>query len=125
MPRKRSETLTDGELKLMKVLWAKERATVGEVVTALSLRRRPAYNTVLTMLRILEDKGYARHKKEGRAFVYMPVIDRNMAQRSAVKRLLRQLFDDSPGSLVLNVLEHEQVDADEAAHVRELLEETQ
>ena len=81
MPRKRSETLTDGELKLMKVLWAKERATVGEVVTALSLRRRPAYNTVLTMLRILEDKGYARHKKEGRAFVYMPVIDRNMAQR--------------------------------------------
>ena len=66
MARKASSTLTDGELKLMKVLWDQGEATVGQVLTALPTRGRPAYNTVLTMLRILEDKGYARHERSGR-----------------------------------------------------------
>lgn len=121
MARKPSTTLTDGELKLMKVLWARGEATVGEVVDALPARGRPAYNTVLTMLRILEEKGYARHDQQGRAFVYSPVLDRDRAQRTAVRRLLSQFFDDSPGSLVLNVLEHEQVDPKELARLKRLL----
>ena len=123
MPRRRSTTLTDGELRLMQVLWKHGRATVGEVVDALPGPRRPAYNTVLTMLRILEEKRYARHEKTGRAFVYSPVLDRGRAQRTAVKRLVSQLFDGSPGSLVLNVLEHEQVDVEEITRLRKLLKE--
>ena len=82
----------------MQVLWKHGRGTVSEVVDALPGPRRPAYNTVLTMLRILEEKGYARHEKTGRAFVYLPVLDRDRAQRTAVKRLVSQLFDGSPGS---------------------------
>ena len=121
MARKPSTTLTDGELKLMKVLWSQGEATVGEVVNALPPRGRPAYNTVLTMLRILEEKGYARHDRQGRAFVYSPVLDRNRAQRTAVRRLVSQFFDDSPGSLLLNVIEHEQVDAKELSRLRKLL----
>jgi len=121
MARKPSTTLTDGELKLMKVLWRLGEATVGEVVNALPARSRPAYNTVLTMLRILEEKGYARHERSGRAFVYSPVLDRTKAQRTAVRRLVTQFFDDSPGSLLLNVLEHEQVDAAELARLKKLL----
>ena len=123
MPRRRSTTLTDGELRLMKVLWKRGHATVGEVADALPARRQPAYNTVLTMLRIIEEKGYARHEKIGRAFVYTPVLDRDRAQRTAVRRLVNQFFDDSPGSLVLNVLEHEKVDAAEIARLRKLLRE--
>jgi len=69
MSRRKSATLTDGELRLMNVLWDKARATVRDVVAALPSPRRPAYSTVLTMLRILEEKGYARHEKRGRAFV--------------------------------------------------------
>ena len=110
MSRPRSTTLTDGELQLMKVLWDRGRATVREVVTALPRRRQPAYSTVLTMLRILEQKGYARHEKVGRAFAYVPVLGREQAQRSAVQRLVSQLFDDSPGSLALNIIENEDVD---------------
>ena len=53
-----------------------------------------------------------------------PYSDRDRAQRTAVKRLVSQLFDGSPGSLVLNVLEHEQVDAEEIARLRKLLKET-
>ena len=123
MARHKSETLTDGELRLMRVLWDRGRATVSAVVAALPQRRRPAYNTVLTMLRILEDKGHARHEKEGRAFVYLPVLGRDEARRTAIQRLVSQLFDDSPGSLVLNVLEHDQVDAKELAEVRAKLKE--
>ena len=107
----------------MRVLWDRGRATVGAVVATLPQRRRPAYNTVLTMLRILEDKGHARHEKEGRAFVYVPVLGRDDARRTAIQRLVSQLFDDSPGSLVLNVLEHDQVDAKELAEVRAKLKE--
>ena len=123
MARKQSTTLTDGELRLMRVLWSKARATVSEVVGALPDKRSPAYNTVLTLLRILERKGYVRHEKSGRAFVYYPVIDRNWARRSAVKRLVSQLFDNSPGLLLMNVLEHDEVDAEELVQLRELLGE--
>ena len=105
----------------MRVLWDHGRATVSDVVSALPKRRRPAYNTVLTMLRILEEKGHARHEKEGRAFVYVPVLGRDDARRTAIQRLVSQLFDDSPRSLVLNVLEHDQVDAEELAELREKL----
>ena len=123
MARKRSTTLTDGELKLMRVLWTEGRATVNDVVGALPGSRRPAYNTVLTMLRILERKGYVKHGKLGRAFVYCPIIDRTRAQRSAVKRLVLDLFDNSPGLLLMNVLEHDSVDADELVQLRQLLGE--
>ena len=124
MPRRKSTQLTDGELLLMNVLWDKERATVKEVVAALTGPNRPAYSTVLTMLRIVEEKGYARHEKRGRAFVYLPVLRREQARRSAIRRLVSQLFDDSPGSLVLNVIEHDDVDAEELARLRERLEAT-
>ena len=122
MSRRKSTILTDGELRLMNVLWDKERATVRDVVTALTGPRRPAYSTVLTMLRILEEKGYARHEKQGRAFVYTPVLGREQARRSAIRRLVSQLFNDSPGSLVLDVIEHDDVDAEELARLRERLE---
>ncbi len=101
MPRPKSALLTEGELRLMQVLWDRGRATVGDVVAALQGRRTPAYNTVLTMLRILETKGYVRHDKEGRAFVYEPPIDRQQARRSAVKRRSRSSSKGRAGQLVV------------------------
>ena len=125
MARKKSVILTDGELRLMQILWDQGRASVSEVVEALPSRRLPAYNTVLTLLRILEQKGYAGHEKQGRAFIYYPVINRNQARRSAIRRLVSQLFDDSPALLVVNILEHDQVKAQELTQLRKLLEESQ
>lgn len=125
MARKKSVILTDGELRLMQVLWGQGRASVSEVVEALPGKRLPAYNTVLTLLRILEQKGYARHEKQGRAFIYYPIIDRNQARRSAIRRLVSQLFDDSPALLVVNILEHDQLKAQELTRLRKLLEESQ
>ena len=123
MPRMRSATLTDGELRLMRVLWDRGRGSVSEVRAALPLPHRPAYNTVLTELGILERKGYVRHTKNGRAFVYQPLVDRERVRRSAVRRLVSQLFDGSPGSLAVAILQHERVDEAELASLRRLLDE--
>ena len=120
MARKRSVALTDGELRLMQVLWDRGRATVGEVVEGLTGPRKPAYNTVLTLLRILEQKGYVKHDKSGRAFVYEPILDRSQARRRAVHHLLTRFFDDSPAALVLNLIEQDQISEADLQRVREL-----
>lgn len=119
MPRPPSQGLTDAELRVMNVLWERGRASVGEVVEGITAPGRPAYNTVLTTLRILERKGYVRHEKDGRAFAYVPLVDRGQERRRAVSHILRRLFDDSPALLVQDLLGHEQVDP---AEIRELLE---
>ena len=105
MPRPKSPVLTDGELRLMRVLWEKGQATVGEVVDALTSRPKPAYNTVLTLLRIMEKKGYVSHRKDGRAFVFLPRIGRSDASRSALKTLVNRFFEGSPRLLMLNLLD--------------------
>lgn len=122
MAHRRPATLTDGELRLMDVLWQTGSASVNDVRAALPQGHRRAYNTVLTVLGILERKGYVRHTKDGRAFVYWPVVDRERVRRCAVRRLISQLFDGSPGSLAVSILEHEQIDEAEMASIRRLLE---
>ena len=122
--RKRSPTLTEAEQRLMEVLWDTGAASVGEVAGALPKRKSVAYNTVLTTLRILEQKGYVRHEKQGRAFVYRPVVGREEARRGAVRHLLNRFFQNSPGQLVLNILEHERIDPRELERLKKLIEES-
>jgi predicted transcriptional regulator len=119
MPRPPSQGLTDAELRVMNVLWERGRANVGDVVDGIAAPAKPAYNTVLTTLRILERKGYVTHEKDGRAFTYVPLVDRGQERRRAVSHILRRLFNDSPALLVQDLLGHEQVDRGE---IRELLE---
>jgi predicted transcriptional regulator len=108
----------------MEILWEKGAATVGEVVEALPKRLSLAYSTVLTTLRILEHKGFVRHEKEGRAFIYHPVIDRNEACRSAVRYVISRFFNNSPELLVLNILEDGKIDAKEMKRLKKMIEES-
>jgi predicted transcriptional regulator len=125
LPRPKSLSLTEAELRLMDVIWDKGRATVAEVAEGLPKELDLAYNTVLTTLRILEDKGYLKHSKskEGRAFIYRAVVSREQASRSAVRHLLRRFFGNSAEALVLNLLEDEKLGEEELTRVRELLKE--
>ena len=127
MPRKRSASLTEAELRLMEVLWDKRAATVAEVADALPKDLGLAYNTVLTTMRILEDKGYVRHikPKEGRAFVYHPLVEREEASRKAVRQLITRFFRDSPELLVLNVLNDSELSETELQRIRQLIEESE
>jgi len=120
--RKPSSTLTDGELRLMRVLWRQGPSTVAAIVDAVAAVDRPAYNTVQTMMRILERKGFVSHRKDGRAFVFHALVDESLARKSAIRHVLDRFFDNSPGSLVLSLLEHEDVPDAELRQLRELVQ---
>jgi predicted transcriptional regulator len=124
MARKPPPPLTEAELRLMQILWTKGRATVAEVAAALPKQLDLAYNTVLTTMRILEAKGYLRHEKstDARAFVYVPVVAKEQATRSAVRQLLRRFFGDSPEALVLNLLDDETIGESELKKIRKVIE---
>ena len=123
MPRPKSLTMTDGELRLMRVLWDKGQATVGEVVEALKSRPKPAYNTVLTLLRIMEKKGYVSHRKDGRAFIFSPKIARADASCSALHTLVNRFFDGSPRLLILNLLDDEELSPEAVKQLKERIGE--
>lgn len=108
----------------MQVLWDKEECTVGEVVDAVKGRPRPAYNTVLTLLRIMERKGYVRHRKEGRAFIFRPVIDRTRATESALKTLVNRFFEGSPRLLMLNLLNETELPPEVMKQLRDRIMES-
>lgn len=123
MARPKSPTLTEAELRLMDVLWKKEAATVSDVVAALPGSEPLAYSTVLTTLRILERKGYVSHEKEGRAYVYQPVVGREDARRSVVRYMMSRFFNNSPEALMLNILENESVDGDVLDRLKRMVDE--
>src|SRR5215471_15273721 len=107
----------------MNVLWKKGSATVGDVAASLTDDPPLAYSTVLTTLRILENKGYLRHTKEGRAFVYRPIIGRGEAREGAVTHLLARFFSGSPELLMLNLMEKKKISAADLARLRQRIGE--
>lgn len=122
MARKKSATLTEAELRLMDVLWQKGRATVGEVTEALPPPPL-AYNTVLTTMRILEQKGYVSHEEEGRAYVYRPLIQRDDAANSAVGQLVSRFFGNKTTALALRLVEEQRPSDEELQRLKKLIEQ--
>jgi predicted transcriptional regulator len=120
VPPKQSAILTEAELRIMDVLWRKGSGTVQQVLDWLPSTL--AYNSVLTTIRILEKKGHLRHVKDGRAHIYEPVIGRQEATRSEIQHLVGRFFRNSHEALVLNILQDEELDADQLKRLREMLE---
>lgn len=124
MARKKSTDLTEAELRLMKIVWKKKHATVGDVAQALTDDPPLAYNTVLTTMRILENKGYIRHTKAGRAFVYEPLVQRAQASANAIRHLVNRFFGGSAGQLVMNLLEDDQLAAKEIERIKKRIDQS-
>ncbi len=122
MARSKSATLTEAELRIMNVLWDRGSATVHEVLQSLPDTPPLAYNSILTVVRILEKKGYVKHLKDKRAHVYLPQVDRRDATRFEVRHLVSRFFGNSHELLALNVLEETSIDAEELNRLRQLLE---
>lgn len=122
MARKKASTLTNAELRIMEVIWARGSATVAEVVEA--LEGKDAYTTILTLMRILKAKGYLATRKEGRAHVFTPKVDRDTAARKAVHQLLSKFFSGSPSELVLTFLREEELTPDELDVLKRKIMET-
>ena len=117
--------LTDAELRLMNIIWDHEPISVQGVVDALPGDLDLAYSTVLTTMRILEDKGFLRHTKEGRAFVYHPMVAREDASRSALKYVLDRFFGSKPELLVQNILGGDDLSKKELAKLKKLIAEAE
>ena len=111
---------TDRELDVMSVLWDLDSATVAEVREQLT--DDLAYTTVLTVLRTLEQKGYVGHTGEGRAHRYRPLVKREAAGRSALRRLVDKVFDGSPEMLLTNLVSDKNLTDEELRRLRRLLQ---
>jgi BlaI family transcriptional regulator, penicillinase repressor len=122
LARSKSATLTEAELRIMNVLWDKGSATVHDVLSGLPAKPILAYNSVLTIVRILEKKGYVKHLKDGRSHVYIPQVDRKNATRFEVLHLVSRFFGNSHELLALNILEEKGIDQEELDRLRQLLE---
>ncbi len=114
-------SFTDRELDVMGVLWTLGTATVAEVRERLT--DELAYTTVLTVLRTLEEKGYAGHEEEGRAHRYHPLVERDRAGQSALRRLTRKIFSGSPELLLTQLVSDRNLSEDELRRMHALLEE--
>ncbi len=111
---------TERELDIMDVLWDRGSGTVGEVREA--IQDELAYTTVLTILRTLEKKGYVGHETEGKAHRYHPLVERDEARESHLRRLLRNLFAGSPELLLTQLVSDRNLSEEELRRLRELLD---
>jgi predicted transcriptional regulator len=112
---------TDRELDVMDVLWERTSATVSEVRE--TLPDELAYTTVLTVLRTLEEKGYVDHIEEGKAHRYRPLVGRDRAGKSALRRLTSKIFRGSPELLLTHLVSDRNLTAAELKRMRRLLDE--
>ena len=124
MPPKKSITLTEAELRLMKILWQRGESVVSDLVAAMPDGETLAYNSVLTTVRILEQKGYVNHRQEGRAFVYRPCVAEHEASRSEVRHVLSRFFGNSRERLLLSLLGDDEISPEELQRLKEAIQGT-
>jgi predicted transcriptional regulator len=115
--RPKARILTDQELELMKIVWDLGTATVRQVYETLLESRQVAYTTVLTMMRILEEKGHLSRTREGRADVYQPTRPREQVVRSMVREFVDRVFEGSARHLVLELVKEEEISEKELEEI--------
>ena len=124
MPPKKSNTLTEAELRLMKILWKRGESAVNDLVSAMPDGEALAYNSVLTTIRILEQKGYVEHRQEGRAFVYRPCVAEQEASQSEIRHVLNRFFGNSRERLVLSLLGDETISPQELQRLKDAIRDS-
>jgi len=122
MPKPKSDVLTEAEQRVMRVLWAKGEASVREVTDELEDSYPVAYNTVLTILRILTDKNYVTPRQDGRAFIYRPTVTRAEARSRALRKVVSTFFEGSPTELAQHLIRTENLSADELQSLKDELD---
>jgi len=123
--RPSSATLTPQELELMKILWAKGEVTVRDVYETLLERRRIAYTTVMTMMRVLEKKGHVKARRVSRAFVYRPSRPERQVVRSMVREFVDRVFNGSAQPLLVHLVEDRKLSPKELEELERLIREAE
>jgi len=109
------------ELQIMNVVWSRGKATVHEVKDELSQGRKPAYSTILTMMRKLEAKGYLKHDVDDRTYVYEPTISRKTVRHGLLGDLVDRLFEGSSSLLLTSLVEQDRITDQELSEIKKLV----
>ena len=113
--------LTDVELELMSILWKIGEGSVADVIECLPKERNLAYTSVSTILRILEQKGTLKTRKEGRGHIYIPAIKKNDYESKAVKHVVDRVFDGTPVALVKQLIDTGKLNETDLQEIRNLI----
>jgi predicted transcriptional regulator len=123
--KQKSKTLTGLELKVMNLLWDLEKAFVKDLVDHWKEEPVPAYNTVSTVVRILQEKGYVEHEAFGRSHQYSPAIGREEYQKRFMKNVLKNVFSGSITNMVSTLVDNEEISSEEMDELRKLIDDAE
>jgi BlaI family penicillinase repressor len=119
--RPKSPTLTEQELEIMKIVWAREVATVRDVYEALLERRKIAYTTVMTMMKILEQKKYLLKTQEDRAYIYRPAKPKNQVIKGMVREFVNRVFNGSAEPLLVHLIEDRRLSQKDLEEITQMI----
>ena len=103
------------------MLWSRGESAVSDLVSAMPEGEALAYTSVLTTIRILEQKGYVRHRQEGRAVLYSPCVEEHEASRAEIRHMMQRFFGNSRERLLLSLLGDEEIDPEELRRLKEAI----
>ena len=121
MRKRERPRLGDLEMRIMNVLWERGTSTVRAVLDALQIKPRPAYTTVLTMLRVMQEKGFVGRDESHRAHRYFAAVPEHRVKRGILRDLVDTAFRGSSEALLVRLLEEERLSPEELARVQELI----
>ena len=119
--RQPTSTLTEQELEIMKIVWDRDEATVRDVYETLLERRKVAYTTVMTMMKILEQKGHLKKRSEEKAYIYKPAKPKSAVIRNMVRDFVQRVFNGSAEPLVMHLVEERHLSDGEIAEIERML----
>lgn len=122
--RPKHATLTPQELEIMKLVWQLETAMVRDVYEALLKRRKIAYTTVMTMMKILETKGYLKKRRQDRAFVYEPVHPKNQVIGGMIREFIDRVFNGSAEPLLVHLVKSHRIREKDLQKIVRMVEES-
>lgn len=122
MGKDAQQPLTDAQRGIMEIVWTRGEVTVAEVREALAGRRDLARNTVQTMMVRLEERGWLKHRDEGRTFLYSANVPRSTSLGAKVAQMVDRLFAGSPEDMVTALIEYRGLTRDEAERIRAMIE---
>ncbi|MDN5205551.1 BlaI/MecI/CopY family transcriptional regulator [Fulvivirgaceae bacterium BMA10] len=115
------EELTKTEERVMQILWKLKRAFVKDVIEQLP-DPKPPYNTISSVIRLLEQKGFIDHKAYGKTYEYFPIVSKLAYKKFAFKNFLQNYFEDSYENVVSYIVQEEDIDEDQIQKLREIIE---
>jgi predicted transcriptional regulator len=121
MAQNDSDPLSRRERQIMDIVWRHGQATANEVHE--QLPDAPSYSAVRALLAVLVNKGHLRHERDGKRYVYLPTASPQKAGKNALRRLLSTFFNNSPADLVATLLDPKEVDDEELARIKAMLDE--